>query len=959
MVNHRKQRGGRLVSAARAGLESLESRLLLTAFPGAYGFGANATGGKGGTVYHVTNLNDSGTGSFRDAVSKSNRIIVFDVGGYVNLLSAVSAKSNLTILGQTAPGEGIGFMGREVSFSGATNDIVRFVRFRQGDLDPASTKSGINLLNATNMMFDHVSIEFAQWNNIDAVGCDNVTIQNSIIADPIGQQFNAHTEFVGGHFTWYNDIFANAHNRSPLAKINTQMVNCVVYNYQAGVTAGNTSGKFSWDIINNYYITGPSTTSSNNDYYQVPANIKAYASGNILDGNKDGVLNGSADNVVDSATVLTSPWAPLLPTTTAAAAFSYDVANAGASLHRDAVDANVIANVTSLGKSGQMWSHQTSTGLTNSGYGTLRGGPAVKDSDGDGMPDDFEITYGLDPYSAADATGDFDGTGFTNFEKYVNGLADATYGFAPSGWQNRMVGSLALSPWGASDDLAGNFTLRASGAAAGVTGDALVFASQGVSGDFVLTAQVTSQSTDTGESGIMFRDSADSASAFVSMTADMKNHIFFRYRTTSGGTSVYSFAYTSAPVWLRLVRAGNTFTGSYSTDGVTWTQVDARSVTLGTSALAGLTQVGTAAGSLSTATFANVSVTRSNGMNIQDIGGPAPSGQASYDAATGKWIVRSGAGASTVEGETMTLVSQNVAGDSAAQVYLASNDANTDSAGITYRNSTDALAAYAAVEADAKGHIFFYYRSADGGATSYAVAYAVAPVWLRLVRSGNSFSGYYSADNVTWTQIGSSRTIAIGSTAIVGLELSGTSTTNAATAAFTNFIVAPAPAVQSVVINDGNIQRSMINSLTISFSTPVTLAADAITLSLRNPGGPATSVAVTVTNPSSDGRTYVVTFPGGTLVNGMYDLLISAAGATGALGQKLSGGDQTVTFHRLFGDANGDRNIDVADLGTFATFYGLSSSDPNFVWWLDAGGDGRIDIADLGTFATYYGTTLN
>ena len=133
-------------------------------------------------------------GSSRDAVSKPHRIVVFDVGGYVQLETAVSVASDLTIAGQTAPGAGIGIMAREVSFSGSSNVIVRNLRFRQGDRDPDSKKSGINLLNTSQMIFDHVSIEFAQWNNIDSVGAKNVTIQYPIDADPIGQQFAAHTE---------------------------------------------------------------------------------------------------------------------------------------------------------------------------------------------------------------------------------------------------------------------------------------------------------------------------------------------------------------------------------------------------------------------------------------------------------------------------------------------------------------------------------------------------------------------------------------------------------------------------------------------------------------------------------------------------------------------------------------------------------------------------------------------
>ena len=234
------------------------------AFPGALGFGKKATGGRGMAVYHVTNLTDTGAGSFRDAVGQSGRIVVFDVGGYVNLQTTVLVHSDITIAGQTAPGDGIGFMGREVSFNAASNVIVRYVRFRQGLLDADAKKSGINLLNATNLIFDHISIEFAQYNNVDSVGATNITIQNSINADPTGQQFGAHTEKTGGFFTWYGNLFANAHGRCPLAKSNTQYVNNVVYNYQYAYAAGDTSGVFWHDLVHNYFIAGPSTNTPGN-----------------------------------------------------------------------------------------------------------------------------------------------------------------------------------------------------------------------------------------------------------------------------------------------------------------------------------------------------------------------------------------------------------------------------------------------------------------------------------------------------------------------------------------------------------------------------------------------------------------------------------------------------------------------------------------------------------------------
>ena len=261
-----------------------------TAFPGAVGFGAGATGGTGGSTYHVTNLNDSGTGSFRDAVSGSGRIVVFDVGGYINLSSPVSVSSNITIEGNTAPEKGIGVMGREVSFSGSGNDIVEYVRFRQGTLDSDTGKPSINLFDASDMIFDHISVEFGQWDNINAVGASDITIQDSIIADPIGQQFGSHTET--GPFTWYHDLFANSHNRNPLAKADTQFIDNVVYDYQGRYTAGNSSGVFTHDVVHNYFIAGPATTSASDAYYQM-SHQEVYNSGNLLDSNKNGTLDGS------------------------------------------------------------------------------------------------------------------------------------------------------------------------------------------------------------------------------------------------------------------------------------------------------------------------------------------------------------------------------------------------------------------------------------------------------------------------------------------------------------------------------------------------------------------------------------------------------------------------------------------------------------------------------------------
>src|SRR5471030_1025509 len=132
------------------------------AFPGAEGFGQFASGGRGGEIFHVTTLDDSGAGSFRDAVSKPKRIVVFDVGGIIRLKSNVSVSSDITLAGQTAPGDGVMIYGRSVSFSGQKNVIVRYLRFREG-IAGDSGKCSVNLSTGGNMIFDHCSIEWGRW----------------------------------------------------------------------------------------------------------------------------------------------------------------------------------------------------------------------------------------------------------------------------------------------------------------------------------------------------------------------------------------------------------------------------------------------------------------------------------------------------------------------------------------------------------------------------------------------------------------------------------------------------------------------------------------------------------------------------------------------------------------------------------------------------------------------------
>ena len=398
------------------------------AFPEALGFGANVTGGRGGTVYHVTNLNDDGVGSFRDAVSQGNRIVVFDVGGIINIKTAVSIKSNITIAGQTAPGEGIAIHGGKLSTGKQSNIIIRYLRIRPGENTASTKDDGLNLYDAKNVIVDHCSVELAPWNNFGG-SSDNadyrvtgITVQNSLIANPIGQQFGAHIESIDGTWAWYYNAFVNTHNRNPLDKINDIFVNNILYNFEAGFTT-HTSAKFNHDIINNYFVYGPE---GKNEWFQVDKNQSIYASGNMIDKNRDGVLNGGPTSIYwyqGEGTILNKPWNELTtkgPMLSAATAWRYVNSQSGV-LPYDDIDSLVWYQVGTLGKAGALVKSVSAMGLkTNNGWGEVIAGKAATDSDKDGMPDYFEEAMGYD--TAKDDAMVKESDGYVRIEKYINWL---------------------------------------------------------------------------------------------------------------------------------------------------------------------------------------------------------------------------------------------------------------------------------------------------------------------------------------------------------------------------------------------------------------------------------------------------------------------------------------------------------------------------------------------------------
>jgi hypothetical protein len=412
--------------------EALASAL---AFPEAEGFGAMATGGRNGQVVHVTTLADSGTGSLRDAVSGSNRIVVFDVSGVIQIASAlVVAGDNITLAGQSAPAGGITIYGKETSFSSRSNIIVRYMRFRQGMGDTDSGAKAVNITDGQNMIFDHVAVQWGRWDNFGVTGTSTtVTLQNSIIGEGMPpQRFGSIMDSVQD-ITVARNLWINNESRNPKFKANGQYVNNVVYDWGdgGGVIGGHSSADWNEDLINNYLIAGPTSVVGFLTFYLNTDLV--YQTGNMVDVNQDGQLNGRA--VVEADFVGDTPPTfetvaynkPSVPVTVVSAADAYAevVAQAGTCQVRDAVETRLVGQLQSLGTTGAiiaMTGSEADVGGQPAMTEVTR--PAGYDTDGDGMPDTWESAHGLNPNDPSDATGDYNGDGYTNVEKYLNEAAD-------------------------------------------------------------------------------------------------------------------------------------------------------------------------------------------------------------------------------------------------------------------------------------------------------------------------------------------------------------------------------------------------------------------------------------------------------------------------------------------------------------------------------------------------------
>ena len=461
----------------------------LHAFPGAEGFGRYTTGGRGGKVYHVTTLEDDGKTSTKGTLRWANaqsgpRTIVFDVSGTIQLASALKINANTTIAGQTAPGDGICIAGYQVTLG--KNNIIRYIRFRPGD-ENGGEPDGLGAMDSENIIVDHCSVSWSVDECLSVYGSKNTTVQWCIASQSLCNSTHvkkAHGyggNWGGSGASYHHNLIAHHVSRTPRLgpRPGTQtdermdMRNNVIYNW---IDNGCYGGEgMNVNIVNNYYKPGPGTksgtkgmriasvnirtseytkhdTSSPNDWdkmwhvwgkYYVDGNVNSTYSQVTEDNWTYGMYNqidasgndGTYTAVTKDTIRITTPIAYEAVTThTADVAYERVLDLVGASLHRDALDQIIIDDVrngtatfTASGNAKGIIDHPSDVkGDGWEKWPPLTQTEAKQDTDGDGMPDDWETANGLNPNDASDgnAIGE---EGYTHLENYMNALvADIT-----------------------------------------------------------------------------------------------------------------------------------------------------------------------------------------------------------------------------------------------------------------------------------------------------------------------------------------------------------------------------------------------------------------------------------------------------------------------------------------------------------------------------------------------------
>ena len=467
-------------------------------FPGAEGAGRFTSGGRGTvsvptTVFEVTHLNDDNSvGSLRYALTQSatHRTVVFRISGTIRLTSKLNIRSNTTIAGQTAPGDGICLADYPVVISG-DNVILRYIRCRMGDknqlktspvncgvpvtpftpacmpLDGSGGDDALGNLGNKNIIIDHCSVSWSSDEALTIYRGDSVTLQWNIISEPLNYSYHFETgdaDFqnhgYGGiwgslHGSFHHNLFAHCRNRNPRFAGNSSYPagsvesadfrNNVIYNWGINTVYGGDGGQY--NLVNNYYKYGPNTSSGVRhrivgvDSSAQFGYAKYFISGNYVDGSVINTNNnwlGASMNTGVAADTLKSKsstafLSAYLPATTHTAQQAYDLVlqYAGASLKRDTLDDRVTNDVRN--RTGKIidvqgsFPHGTPYVNTVNAWPTLGSIAAPTDTDRDGMPDAWETANGLNPNNASDR-GVFTSNGYTNLENYLNSIVSEGQG---------------------------------------------------------------------------------------------------------------------------------------------------------------------------------------------------------------------------------------------------------------------------------------------------------------------------------------------------------------------------------------------------------------------------------------------------------------------------------------------------------------------------------------------------
>lgn len=427
-------------------LFSQENEEPIRAFPGAEGFGAYSKGGRGGKVYHVTTLADSGPGSLREAVgAEGPRIIVFDISGTIKLEKVlVVGNSYITIAGQTAPGDGICLRDGTL-FIRTDHVVIRYLRCRLGD--QGETGDAVTIAMGRNIIIDHCS---TSWGLDEILSSsthrpviNDLTVQWCFITEALNPKDHGFGSLIRGcrgvHYSYHHNLYAhnqgrnprpgnydisNPHDKDPNGLL-LDFRNNVIYNW-GGSHAGYNADKDTVTKLNyvgNYLVPGADSKAVGIAYKEGSPYNRGYFAGNYYnhklsddqwklvnfgDWNASQIVAYKQSESFESGAIVTQD---------AKEAYRDVLEHGGASLpRRDAADKRIVEQVKNGG--GHIIDSQKEVG----GWPELKSAPAPADSDGDGMPDDWEKQHGLNPMDKTDGAEDANDDGYTNVEEYLNSL---------------------------------------------------------------------------------------------------------------------------------------------------------------------------------------------------------------------------------------------------------------------------------------------------------------------------------------------------------------------------------------------------------------------------------------------------------------------------------------------------------------------------------------------------------